>query len=109
MPIVQKLYIFYRDLHAAVLLFPKVDKHSLGQILQNKSLQLIETILIASRLNSNAKKNMLIQANGQLDLIKLLIRLAHEIKIIDHTKYLSLQAYLQEVGRMLGGWLRSLQ
>lgn len=107
-PIVQKLYKFYLELHICVLSFPKVDKYNLGQTLQTKSLQLLESLLLASRLSGEDKKNLLLQANSQLDLLKLLIRLGTGVKAINQKKYILLESALQEIGRMLGGWLRSL-
>jgi hypothetical protein len=95
-------------LHRCVLTFPKLDKHSLGQALLAKSLQLIETIFLASRLTAAEKKEPLLQANSQLDLLKLLIRLSQELKAIDEKKYIVLEGFLQEAGKMLGGWIRSL-
>lgn len=95
-------------MHFSVLLFPKTDKHSIGEVLQTKSLQLIETILLASRVTGLARKERLLQANAELDLLKLLIRLTHEIKAVDDKKYILLEGYLQKTGKMLGGWLRSL-
>ena len=107
-PVIRKLYEFYGELHASILLFPKVDKHTLGQTLQAKSLQLMETILLASRMSGGTKKDMLLRANSQLDLLKLLIRLGNDIKAIKQKQYLVLEERLQEIGKMLGGWLRSL-
>ena len=107
-PIVQKLYEFYRELHTAILIFPKVDKHTLGLTLQSKTLQLIELIFLASRKVGSAKKGELEAANSVLDLLKLLVRLSCETKDINERKYIILQSHLQEVGKMLGGWLRSL-
>ena len=56
-----------------------------------------------------AKKEHLAIANGKLDLLKLLVRLAYEIRVIDEKAYLILEERLQEVGRMLGGWIRSIK
>ncbi|HUD20646.1 MAG TPA: four helix bundle protein [Candidatus Saccharimonadales bacterium] len=107
-PIIQRLYQFQLELHACVLSFPKVDKHTLGQHLQAKSLQLIETIFLASRMTAGSKKDILLQANSQLDLLKLLVRMASDCKTINQKKYMLLEGFLQESGKMLGGWLRSL-
>jgi len=38
-----------------------------------------------------------------------MIRLANEINCLDNKKYLVLQEKLQEIGRMLGGWMRSIR
>ncbi len=44
-----------------------------------------------------------------LDLLKILIRLAKDIQALDNKKYLQLQQSLLEIGRMLGGWRKSLK
>ena len=33
---------------------------------------------------------------------------SRELKLLDSKKYLTLQTNIQEIGRMLGGWQRSL-
>ena len=73
-----------------------------------KSLQLIETIFFASRHTAERKREILLEANSQLDLLKLLIRMASDSKSLNQKKYMLLQSFLQEVGKMLGGWLKSL-
>jgi len=35
--------------------------------------------------------------------------MARELKMLDNKKYLSLEEKVQEIGRMLGGWMKSLQ
>ncbi|MCR4278081.1 MAG: four helix bundle protein [Candidatus Berkelbacteria bacterium] len=95
-------------MHTCVISFPKVDKHTLGQQLQTKTLQLIETIFLASRQTVDTKKGTLLESNSQLDLLKLLVRMSADIKALNQKKYMLLQRMLQEVGKMLGGWLRSL-
>ncbi len=59
-------------------------------------------------MDSYAKKEHLALATGKLDLLKLLIRLAFDMKDLDQKAYLILEGQLQEVGRMLGGWLKSV-
>ena len=60
-------------------------------------------------MDAYAKKEHLAIANGKLDLLKLLIRLCFEIRSIDQKAYITLEEQLQEVGKMLGGWLRSIR
>ncbi len=73
-----------------------------------KSLQLIETIYFASRQTAGAKRETLLEANAQLDLLKLLIRMGCDTKSLNQKKYMLLQSFLQESGKMLGGWIKSL-
>lgn len=53
------------------------------------------------------KITILQQISIKLDLLKILLRLSKDNQSITEKKYLELQVFLQEVGRMLGGWLRS--
>ena len=48
------------------------------------------------------------RAVSRVDLIKLLLQLAWDIKALDTKKYIHISEMLSEVGRMLGGWRRQL-
>jgi hypothetical protein len=39
--------------------------------------------------------------------LRIFIRLMKDTKGIDNKKYLAVQAQTDEIGRMLGGWIRS--
>lgn len=108
-PIIQKTYDFYRELYLVVEKMPKKDKYSLGERLQKTTLDLLELVITASCLERVSKFTYLEKSSIKLDLIKILVRLTYEIKAIDNKKYLLLQGKLQEIGKMLGGWLRSIK
>jgi hypothetical protein len=40
--------------------------------------------------------------------LKVLIRLAKETRAIDNPQYLEIQVILQEIGKMIGGWIKSV-
>ena len=42
-------------------------------------------------------------------MLRVFLRLAHDTKTIDQKKHIALQAITDEIGRMLGGWLKSLR
>jgi len=44
-----------------------------------------------------------------VDFLKILFRLCYELKIINQKKYLLMEEKSQEIGRMLGGWIKSLK
>ena len=44
----------------------------------------------------------------KLDLLKFFLQIAWEIKALDNKKFILLSEKLNEVGKMLGGWLRQL-
>lgn len=89
--------------------FPKTDKHTLGRSISEHTLTLLEMLMGAGKLPAGKDKlQLLTQASHKLGLIKLLIRMCFEVKAISDKQYLMLQEYLCEIGKMLGGWTRSL-
>lgn len=79
----------------------------MGEKTQKTTLDLMELLIEASYTEKGKKIFALDQAAVKLDLLKILIRLAQDLKAIPTNKYLLLEEKLQEVGRMLGGWIRS--
>ncbi len=108
-PIFQKIYDFYKLLYQYLKLFPKKDRYSLGQKLDNLTLELFELIIMAGTLTQERKLPVIENGIVSLDLLKILIRLAKDIRALDNKKYLLLESSLQEIGRMLGGWRKSLK
>jgi len=43
----------------------------------------------------------------ELNFLRVCIRLMKDIKAIDAKKYIVIEANLDEIGRMLGGWIKS--
>jgi four helix bundle protein len=108
-PIIQKVYDFYRELYLVIEKMPKKDKYTLGEKTQRATLDLIE-LLISAGYGEKFKKTIpLEQAAIKLDLLKLLVRLGQDLKAVPTSKYLSLEEKLQEIGRMLGGWIKSIK
>lgn len=66
-------------------------------------------MLIAGHLTKDQKLPYLQKAIGKLDTLKFFLQISWEIKVLDNKKYIALSNPLNEIGRMLGGWLRQLQ
>ena len=47
------------------------------------------------------------ETSVKVDLLKVLLRLSKDTKALNNNSYLALQATLQEIGKMLGGWIRA--
>ena len=106
-PIFKKTYDFYKEFYGYLKTFPRSDRYSLGQRCELHTLEIIECIILASQLSKKEKLPILEKASLKLDILRILIRLAKEIKALDNRKYLSSQKHLDEIGRMLGGWIKS--
>lgn len=72
------------------------------------TLELLELLFLANSKKGQAKLPPLQQADLKLSLLKVLIRLAYDSKAIHLKHYIRLQEKLHEIGRMLGGWIKSL-
>ncbi len=84
-------------------------KIKVQSLMQEAADDVIERILEASALYKSEKLPALAQASIKLNLLRLLVRLAHDTKAINGKHYTSLQQHIDEIGRMLGGWLKSLK
>jgi len=89
--------------------FPKKDQYMLGGRCEANLLSFLELILLAISLDRQRKLAKLEEANSKFDVLKVLFRIAREFKMIDNRKYLSLEEKVQDIGKMLGGWMRSLR
>lgn len=89
-------------------LFPKKDKYTLGATCERYIISTLELLLEASYVPKEHKRARILAANTKFEALKVFIRLLKDMKIIDQKKYVALQSLLQEIGRMMGGWLRSL-
>ena len=107
-PIFAKLYDFYKNLSQVIEKFPKTKRYSLGQKLDQIAIELIEFIVRAGYLQREQKLPILEKSVVSVDLLKILLRLAKDNKALDNKKYLQLENNLQEIGRMIGGWKRSI-
>lgn len=106
-PLFQKTYDTFKIFYGYEINFPKKDRYSLGQRCENSLLDFLELIALAGGLSKQEKVPVLQKASIKLDLTKVLIRLCKDLKILDNKKYLELESSLQEIGKMLGGWIRS--
>lgn len=94
--------------HIYIKNFPKTEKYGLGQKIETLILEMLELTFNALS-SSNDKKVIAVQKlSNKNDLLKLLIRLCCDIKLINQKRYLRIQSYLHEIGEMIGGWLKSL-
>ena len=55
------------------------------------------------------KAAYLLKGMGKLEISVLKLRLLLELKLVNETKLFQLQTQLAEIGRQLGGWLKSVQ
>ncbi|MFC1788137.1 four helix bundle protein [Patescibacteria group bacterium] len=70
------------------------------------ALDLLKIVVKASYLPEGQKRNTLFKASEIIDYLKIFIRLGFDLKILNQKKYLARQGELQEIGRMVGAWIK---
>ncbi len=100
---VYKLWQDYRD-H-----FPKKSRFSLGSKIDYLFIEIIELLFTASYLGKEEKLPYLKKAIRRLDVLKFFFQVVWEIKALDNKKYITMSGHLNEIGRMLGGWIRGIE
>ena len=85
--------------------FPRDQKFVLGDRIEVKLLEVQENCLRAYF--GREKRLPLIEANMILEVTRHLIRLAHGLRLFSNHTYAVLAEKVDEVGRMVGGWIKS--
>ncbi len=107
-PVLHKILELYKLFHEYLILFPKHEKYTIGQKIGNTILEVLELTLSASHTNIY-KNEILRKTNNKIDLLKYLFRLALETESIKIKNYLILEEATIEIGKIIGGWRRSLK
>ncbi len=72
-------------------------------------IETIEASVLASLTKGPEKLLHIKHASTKLDLTKFFLQTAWEAKAIDTKKYVLISEPVNEIGRMLGGWLRQTE
>lgn len=107
MPIFKKTYDLYKTFYSYRDSVTKQDRYTIWQRCDNIILDILEGILIASQTYKAEKLSGLEKASVKLNFLRVFFRLMKEVKTIDSKKYGALQELVDEIGRMLGGWIKS--
>ena len=89
-------------------MFPKQEKFSLGNKIENIIIETLECALSASYKPKYHKNEILIKASDKIDLLKVMIRLAYQTKSLNNENYILLEQKVIEIGKIMGGWIKSI-
>jgi hypothetical protein len=87
--------------------FPKVYRYTVTQRLMNAALDLQEALFDAQSQGGSTRQKHLRAADAHLNKLRLYLRLAHQWQWLSHGQYRHVSEMVAEVGRLLGGWLRT--
>ena len=91
--------------YVAIRQFPKSEKYSLANDIKQAMYKVLEYIIIADK--KYYKKTTIQELDVELAKLKVFVRLAKDLQFISLKKYEVWSSYLAEIGRMVGGWLKT--
>lgn len=108
---VQELVIYQKHYDLMVYSFPIIgrfpqnQRYVLGQQIENAMLAIGMMIVHANKLRQ--KRAKLFEIDIELEKLRFLIRLSKDLRMMSISKYGHHCERLDELGRLLGGWLKS--
>jgi hypothetical protein len=89
--------------------FPRVHRFTLSARITHLVLDLQENLIAAQSARGPLRRKLLQRADGQLQALRVYFRLVHRWRWLNDGQYEHVSRLITEVGRLLGGWLRSSQ
>lgn len=109
LPIINQTYNLYKQIVDITEHLSKRWRLSLGKSIEDSTLNCLSELIMAKNAPKLLKAGYLIKACSHQETCMLKLRLCLELKLVNETKIFQAQSTLEEIGRMLGGWLKSVQ
>ena len=106
MPIIHRLIELYKIWHEYFPRFSKLFRYDLGSKIDILFIEIVENVFTAQHRTKEQKIIYLHKSSEKLDILKFFLQVAWEVKELDNKKYIILSEKLNEIGRMLGGWIK---
>jgi len=108
-PLVHKLCEFYKTIYTGSRKVNKRDRFGIYLKIENLCLEIIDLGTTAALESKTNKFPILNTVRIKIEILKRLIRISHELNIIDQKRYIRLEADLQELSKMANGWIKYLK
>ena len=102
----QKTEAMIEYAYIALRQFPAHERHVLSAEIRLRLWNLLHLIVLAHK--RYHKRTALQDLDAQIDLLRSQVRLAHSLGYINAQKYETWARHNDEIGRMVGGWLKTL-
>ncbi|MCB0567737.1 MAG: diversity-generating retroelement protein Avd [Phaeodactylibacter sp.] len=106
--ILVQTYEFLKMMTGVLSHFPHAQKSLLADRIQNLVSDVLELFIEAYYSSRGNKRDKLQEVNIKLEKLRYYIRLCYELGYYNSTKYGAIMEKIQEIGKMNGGWIKSL-
>lgn len=104
-PLLHNLSELYKKIYCLSSHVPKKDRFGIYLKIEHTYLELYKLVLMASLQPKQDKLPTLLQGKIKVELLKQLIRTCSDLHIINQKRYIHLEFPLQEISKMLNGWI----
>lgn len=87
--------------------FPKNERFRMGKRLEDSVFKFYELLIEATR-STKGKRQLLVQADVELEKLRLFVRMSQRRKLTGISQYHFAAGTLVELGKLLGGWLKTV-
>lgn len=102
----KKTEVLLNDVYTLLKGFPKSEKFALCQEIKQAFYALLRNILLANNVRSRRRMYQE-EADADIKLLLALFGIAKKQRYITTKKNFQIQNSMQEIGKILGGWMRS--
>ena len=106
MQIVSKMYDLILDVTSRVRKFPRDYKFVLGDRILKNLYDILDLLITA--VYSKDKRTTLKDVNIKLEQLRYQIRLSKDYRIINLKQYEYVSGNINEIGKMIGGWIKAV-
>jgi len=89
--------------------FPKSQRFVLAKRVEDAALDVQEALIAAGKTQRAEQRRYLLQADIRLEQLRLFWRLCHTLDLVPLGRYAHGARMIDEVGRLLGGWIASVE
>ena len=109
LPVIMRVEELFANITKIVAKLPNLEKQTLGRRFEDKTLELLEVLIMAKNAPRALKAAYLIKASAAAEILTFYLRILLEQKLANETTLHQLLAKNTEISRMIGGWLKSVQ
>jgi len=109
LPVINRTQELYEATLKITSKLPPLQQQTIGKRLENAILLLLKLLIMAKHAPAAHKGAYLIKASAQAEIVQFQLRILLTQKLANETTLHQLQAKVAEIGRMLGGWRKSVQ
>lgn len=100
------MIVVYKVWHEYLPKFSKDHRYTLGFKIDSLFIEIIEVVYEAQYTSFRQKQTHLVKASSRFDILKFFLQILWEIDGIDNKKFIHLSSQIDEIGKMLGGWIK---